>query len=226
LSGKNPSWSLPLGHDASEFSHGDYLALSILQRLMRILAYFNLGREKFFGIVTENHCRLPLQSVKLFDTEGVRNMKHLAIRLTISLITFALGLLSTNLLTPSRHVSNIAAEEAVWRINSQYEQAHLAGDVATLDRILTDDFTISGPWGETNKAERLALLANPGFRIRVFNIESGTVEVDGESATVSGRASITTERYNETRVSRAYRYVRNYEKRAGTWKLVSVVVRR
>ena len=153
-------------------------------------------------------------------------MKHLAIRLTISLITFALGLVSTNLLTSSRHVSNNETEEAILQIDRQYVQAHLAGDVATLDRILTDDFTISGPWGETNKAERLALLANPGFRIRVFNIESGTVEVDGESATVSGRASITTQRYDETRVSRAYRYVRTYEKRGGNWKLVSVVVRR
>lgn len=153
-------------------------------------------------------------------------MKHLAIRLTISLITFAIGLVSTNLLTSSRHVSDIEAEEAILRIDMQYVQAHANGDVATLNRILADEFTISGPWGETNKAERLALLAEPGFRIQVIDIQSAIAEVDGDSATVTGRASITNRRYDDTSVSRTYGYLRSYEKRAGNWKLVSVVVRR
>lgn len=153
-------------------------------------------------------------------------MKHLAIRLIVSLLTFALGLASFNLLNFSSPAFNSRDEEAIRLIERQYIQANVDGDTATLDRILADEFTIRSRRGFTTKAERLALLENPGFEFKAIKTDNVKVEVNGDSATVTGEASVESRRYDEVFASPSYRFTRIYEKRDGSWKIVSVKVRR
>jgi len=155
-------------------------------------------------------------------------MKHLAIRLIVSLFTFAIGIASFSLLHASRlHVvSNSKDEQAILQIERQYIQANLNADTATLDNILADDFTIRSRRGFTTKVERLALLENPDFAFETINTNNVVVEVNGDSATVAGEASIQSRHYNVEFTSPTYRFTRNYEKRDGQWKIVSVIVRR
>lgn len=153
-------------------------------------------------------------------------MKHLAIRLVVSLFTFAIGIALTALLpaSHSHRVSNSRAEQVVRQIERLYIQANLNGDTETLDSILADEFTFSNDEGVATKAQRLALLADPDFAfddIRTSNVE---VEADGDSAVVTGEAYTRSHRGNHESLSPVYSFTRNYEKRDGRWQIVSVQI--
>jgi ketosteroid isomerase-like protein len=152
-------------------------------------------------------------------------MKHLAVRLIVSLFTFAIGLVSFTLLNFSNPAPSSSDEQAILRIEHQYIQANVDGDTAALDRILADEFTIKGRRRFTTKAERLALLENPNFAFKAISTDDVKVEVNGDSATVTGEAIVESRRYDEVYSSPTYRFTRSYEKRDGTWKIVSVRVR-
>lgn len=155
-------------------------------------------------------------------------MKQVAIRLVVSLLTFALGIVSTVLLHPTRShaVSNSKEEQAILRVERQYVQANLNADTDALDKILADDFTINftvrGCRRVESKAERLALLERPDFAFQSLDTDNVEVEVDGDRAVLTGEASLES-RYGD-RVFResTYTFTRIYEKRQGRWQIVSV----
>jgi hypothetical protein len=155
-------------------------------------------------------------------------MKHLAIRLVVSLFTFVIGIALAALLpaSHSHRVSNSLDEQAVLQIERQYIQANLNGDMETLDSILADEFTISSRCRVTTKAQRLALLANPDFAFEAIHTDKVEVEASDDSAVVTGEAYIQSRYGDEEFVSPVYEFTRNYEKRDGRWQIVSVQVRR
>jgi hypothetical protein len=155
-------------------------------------------------------------------------MKHLAIRLVVSLFTFAIGITSFALLHTGRHhraVANSPDEQAVLQVESEYIEANLNSDTETLDNILADNFTIQTRWRTVTKAQRLALLSNPDFAFEAINMDNVEVEVNGDFAAVAGEASTQVLWNDEEFTSPLYRFVRNYEKRDGRWQIVSVKVR-
>jgi ketosteroid isomerase-like protein len=154
-------------------------------------------------------------------------MKYLAIRFAVSLLTFALGIASATLLSPFRSgaVSNCHEEQAILQVERQYIQANLNGDIATLEKILANDFTIRTRWSVEDKEERLALLESPDFAFEAFKTDDVEVKVNGERAVLSGEASIES-RQGDTLVRGAvYTFTRIYEKRQGRWQIVSVRIR-
>lgn len=155
-------------------------------------------------------------------------MNHLAIRLVVSLLTFAIGIASATLLRPFRSdsVSNSKAEQAILQVERQYIQAHLNADTATLEKILADDFTIRTRWSVENKEERLALLESPDFAFEAFNTDEVQVKVNGDKAVLRGVASIEAREGNRLVRGPAYNYTRIYVKRQGRWQIVSVRIKR
>jgi ketosteroid isomerase-like protein len=156
-------------------------------------------------------------------------MKYLAIRFLVALSTFFIGISASALLSPLRFdaVSNGEAKQEILQLERRYIQAHLERDVDALDDILADEFTIRGRWGRvTTKARRLALLENPDFAFAAINTDNVQVEVNGESATVTGNAFIRSRYEDEEQVSPTYRFKRRYEKRDGRWQVVSVRIGR
>jgi ketosteroid isomerase-like protein len=156
-------------------------------------------------------------------------MKYLAIRLIVALSTFVIGLSAVSMFAPFRFFDTFSkgeAEQEVMQVERAYIQAHLHRDTATLDNILADEFTISGRGRFTTKAQRLALLENPDFVFEAIATDNVRVYVNGESALVTGVASIKSRYGDEESVSPVYGYVRRYEKRDGRWQIISVEVRR
>lgn len=153
-------------------------------------------------------------------------MKHLAIRLVVSLFTFAFGLASFALLHTNRHaVANSQEEQAVLEVEHEYIEANLQGDVETLDNILADEFTIRTRWDIDTKAERLARLSDPSFAFIAINTDNVEVEVHGDHAVVAGEAYTRTLHHGLERTSDVYSFVRVLEKRDGRWQIVSVTTR-
>ncbi len=155
-------------------------------------------------------------------------MKHHAFRLVVALVTFAIGLISTTLLPGSRFnaVSNGKVEQEVLQVEREYIQAHLNRDTAALDNILADEFTFRSRRRIETKAQRLALLESPGFGFEAIKTSNVEVEVNGDSAKVTGEAYTVSFHYDLESTSPVYRFNRQYEKRDGRWQIVRVRVGR
>ena len=153
-------------------------------------------------------------------------MKYLALRLAVSLFTFAVGVASFGLLRAPVPAASPEDERAVLLTERQYIRANLDGDTATLDTILADEFVFRSRRGISTKADRLDLLADPNFNFESINTGDVEVEVEGHSATVTGKAVATSRSYGQVYTSPLYRFTRKYEKRDGRWQIVSVFVSR
>ena len=155
-------------------------------------------------------------------------MKYLAPRLFASLFAFVIGVASFTVLHAYhlRAVLNSKDGQAIMQVEREYIQANLNRDTATLDNILADEFTISSRWKIANKAQRLALLDNPDFAFEDIHVDYADMEVNGDTAVVKGKAYTRTSYGDEEFISPIYRFTRNYERRDGSWRIVSVRIGR
>jgi len=156
-------------------------------------------------------------------------MLRYGIRLSVSVATFFLSLaLSAALsLLPSAapRASASAFEREVLNANEEYLQAHMDRDVAALDRLLADEFTIGGRYGRVvSKSRRLAMLSDPDVSFLSFEGEETRVSASGTDGEVSGRAVLRGSYRGREYVSPPYRYLRKFEKRDGRWQLVGVEI--
>jgi ketosteroid isomerase-like protein len=146
-------------------------------------------------------------------------MQHQAIRLSVALATFLFGITASNLFNGYlRDAPDGAAEREVWRVEQEYVRAHLERDVSALDRVLADDF--SSFRGRVRKEHRMALLANPLFKIVSLKTEGVRVEVSGDEARVTGKARLKGESWGREFESPRYEYTRRLAKRDGRWQIV------
>ena len=143
-------------------------------------------------------------------------MQRHAIRLTVALATFLVGLTSTNVLNALR-TGTASAEREVLSVEREYVRAHLERDVAALERLLSDDF--SSFRGRVRKEHRLAMLANPYFEIVSLSTENVEVKVSGDEARVSGKATLKGVLAGREFETPNYRYARRLAKRDGRWQI-------
>lgn len=151
-------------------------------------------------------------------------MKYHALRLIVGLLTFALGLISTTLLTGSRFntVSNGNAEQEILQVEREYIQSHLRRDTVALDNILADEFTFRFREITETKAQWVSRLDDPDFDLAAINTTNVQIEVDGDSAIVTGEASTMSIQRGVKFINPQYRFEHRYEKRDGRWQIVSV----
>jgi len=144
-------------------------------------------------------------------------MQRYAIRLSVALAAFLVGTASSSLfnaLSPARVGS---AEREVWEVEREYVRAHLERDVAALERMLSDDF--SSFRGRVGKEQRLAMLANPYFRIVSLSTENVEVSVSGDVARITGRATMKGSLSGRDFETPNYKYTRRLERRDGRWQI-------
>ena len=144
-------------------------------------------------------------------------MRKIATRLPAALITFLVGVASANLAADVWTGSS--DESAVLAVEREYIRAHIERDVAALDRVLADDFTMFR--GKVTKEHRLALLSSPFFVITSLKTNDVEVVVSGKEAWVSGTASIAGRFRKREFSTPRYGFTRKYEKRGGRWQIVS-----
>ena len=144
-------------------------------------------------------------------------MRYFATRIPAALITFVLGLVSANLLGEVWAYS--PEERAVLAVEREYVRAHVERDVAALDRVLADNFSMFG--GRVKKEHRLALISNPLFAVTALKTDDVQVVVSDGHALVTGtarlRGSFRGREFNTPR----YGYTRHLEKRGGRWQIIS-----
>ena len=145
-------------------------------------------------------------------------MRYFATRIPAALLTFFVGVACAGL-APNVWTSAGDDERAVLAVEREYVRAHVERDVAALDRVLADDFTMFR--GKVTKEHRLALLSNPLFSVTSLKTDDVNVVVSGGEAWVTGTAKMSGRFRGREYSTPRYGFTRHYVRRAGRWRIVT-----
>lgn len=107
-------------------------------------------------------------------------------------------------------------------LEEQWRKAQLAGDVATMDRMLADDFVGISMSGQLNtKAQQLDRVKSRRLVVTRIDLTDRKVKLVGSVAIVTSQAEV--EGTNESQAMHGlYRYTRIYQRLpGGEWKITS-----
>ncbi|HEY2645369.1 MAG TPA: nuclear transport factor 2 family protein [Candidatus Acidoferrales bacterium] len=109
------------------------------------------------------------------------------------------------------------AKDEITKVDEERNQALQKGDVATLDRIYTNDLVYSNATGVIlTKAQHLADLKSRGLNFRSFKHEDVQVTVNGETGFLTGISKSEVE-FHGTVSSGSRRFLNVFVKRNGHW---------
>src|SRR5271170_4326140 len=120
------------------------------------------------------------------------------------------------------HEKKHAARRQVEALEEQWRQAQLSGDVATMDKLLSDDYIGISITGQVNtKMQQLDRMRTHKFVLNKLQLGEMPVKLIGSIAIVTSRAQV--EGTNEgVAVQGTFRYTRVYQRLpSGVWKITS-----
>jgi len=129
-------------------------------------------------------------------------------------ILWAFALPASNLLPSAGHSDD---EQAIRRLNEECLKAHDIGDVATLDRIEDNDFTLSGDFGVVSKQQQLDQV-----RHRTTKTEVVTRKIDPQLFRFYDNVALVreTDRPMTADGTFAFQSTEVWVRRGDSWKLV------
>lgn len=132
----------------------------------------------------------------------------------------ALALVAVAMLAACAHAPTTpATPEQILAVDREVAAAHVARDVAALDRLLADDLRIVRPNGVVvDKPGNLDEIRTGRRTFDTLEAPEAEARVRGDVAIVTGRAR-STGSYQGKPVSGEFRFTRVYERRDGRWQL-------
>jgi len=115
---------------------------------------------------------------------------------------------------------NITVEQALMQMERDWTEAQLKKDVATLDKILADDWVAQTPDGTQTKAQALADLKSGDFKQDSWTPGDMQARVFGETAVVTG-THYEKSSYKGKDISGHYVWTDVFVKRQGRWQAVA-----
>jgi ketosteroid isomerase-like protein len=120
------------------------------------------------------------------------------------------------------HEKKHAARQQVEALEEQWRQAQLGGDVATMDKLLSDDYIGISITGQVNtKSQQLDRMRAHKVTLTRLDLVERQVKLIGSIAIVTSRAEV--EGSNDgVPISGTFRYTRVYQRLpSGVWKITS-----
>jgi ketosteroid isomerase-like protein len=120
------------------------------------------------------------------------------------------------------HEKKHAAKQQVEALEDQWRQAQLAGDVAAMDKLLSDDYIGISMTGQVNtKTQQLDRMRMHKVVLTRLDLGERQVKLIGSIAIVTSRAEV--EGTNDgAPIKGTYRYTRVYQRLpSGAWKITS-----
>ncbi|HEX3375294.1 MAG TPA: nuclear transport factor 2 family protein [Candidatus Acidoferrales bacterium] len=116
-----------------------------------------------------------------------------------------------------------AGREEVMKLEEERNQALQTGDIATLERIYSDDLVYTNASGALlTKAQHLAELKSRGLNFRSFKHEDVQVTMHGDAGFVTGISRSVVE-YRGSVSTGSRRFLNIFVKKDGRWQLVGHV---
>ncbi|HYH86162.1 MAG TPA: nuclear transport factor 2 family protein [Pyrinomonadaceae bacterium] len=115
-------------------------------------------------------------------------------------------------------------EKHLRQLDREWNEAYPRRDVATLERVIADDWMcIDGAGERIGKAELLERVASGASRLESHVFDEMELRIYGDAAIVTGRLT-GKGRDEEGQLSFSQRYTRVYVKRDGAWRAVATQV--
>ena len=112
-------------------------------------------------------------------------------------------------------------EDEIRRIEFDWGVAFERRDMATLDRMMDDEYVVTDPLGNVRtKAESLAAIESSDVLFESTRSDNVKVRINGDTAVVTGRSSFRGW-YKGLSMAGQYQYTDVLVKRSGSWKAVS-----
>jgi ketosteroid isomerase-like protein len=122
---------------------------------------------------------------------------------------------------PAGKMNESADTKELLRLESVWNEAHLQGDAAALDRLWADDLIVTVMnMPVMGKAEALGFLRSGRMRFQRYQTSDLRVRVYGEAAIVTGRME-RGRSLNGQEVSDSWRFTKAYIKQGGRWQVVA-----
>jgi len=132
-----------------------------------------------------------------------------------------LAVAATLSLTPFQAVPHTDDTRELTRLEQVWNDAHLRGDVAALDRLLADGLVVTVPeMPVMTKADILGFWRSGRAKITRYETTETRVQVHSDTALVIGRLRRTRD-FNGTVVDDDWRFTKTYVRRPGAWVVVA-----
>src|ERR1041384_2189081 len=114
----------------------------------------------------------------------------------------------------------VSSEEEIRLVEIEWGEAFEQHDLATLDRLMADDYFLTDPLGIVrSKAETIAAIKRTEVLFQSTHSDDVNVRVNGDTAVVTGRSKFRG-RYKGWSMAGQYQYTDVLVKRSGNWKAV------
>ena len=108
-------------------------------------------------------------------------------------------------------------EEEIRQLDNEAREAFLRGDIATMQRLLSDDFVVTNPFNQVlTKQQVLAALASGRIKHSAYEREIEVLRLYGDTAVVMGREMAVDQGQTMHR-----RYTDVWLKREGRWQVIA-----
>ena len=109
---------------------------------------------------------------------------------------------------------------AIKQLETERNKALVAGDVAAIDRLYSDDYTSAVNNTYRSKAEVLADLKSGTLKVSAASNDETNIRVYGNTAVATGKATLTVHDRSGDTSGQAY-FTRVWVKQMGRWQLVA-----
>jgi ketosteroid isomerase-like protein len=117
-------------------------------------------------------------------------------------------------------LNNLSDEDQIRQMEIEWGDAFLRRDIATLDRLMADEYILTDPLGSVRgKAESLAAIETNEVLFESTESDNVNVLINGDTAVVTARSTFRG-RYKGWSVAGRYQYTDVLVKRRGAWKAV------
>jgi ketosteroid isomerase-like protein len=138
----------------------------------------------------------------------------------IALLSIAASPLALNQ-KADKKASDAVVRESIVRLNREWNEALVRRDVASLDRVLNDDFVFTGPTGRLqDKTQYIKSIQSSDRSFASFDTVNLEMRIYGHATVVTGRAVAKILYKNEERINH-YRYTDVWIKRQTQWRAVA-----
>lgn len=146
-----------------------------------------------------------------------RSEFSMAIRVAMIVVLFCWYALPAHAVFPHHD----STHKEIEGLESQWRDALLSGNVATIDHMLADDYLGIGANGTLEtKADVLARRRSGRVRITSMDLSDVKIRIYGDTAVVTSKVELTG-KDGDRDISGHYRYTRVYNRRFGEWRIVS-----
>jgi ketosteroid isomerase-like protein len=122
---------------------------------------------------------------------------------------------------PARETRQSRDIKELTRLESVWNQAHLRGDAAALDKLWSEDLFVTVPdMPVMNKEESLAIWKSGKLKFDIYRTSDIRIRVYGDSAVVTGQL-VRIRDTNSTEFEDDWRFTKVYVRRQGKWLVVT-----